>query len=132
MYDALAKPNSGRVKVSFTVGDEPPYDFAITFDKGWERFRCDAEPLPEGAKAPTKFRAAKPEIWVRNENCLLLQRPGTHAISKYEKDFWLQSIDPLPLDPRLLGVLSDGFVFQRMDLTLEIYKKKLSEQSIES
>jgi hypothetical protein len=132
MYDSLAQPNSGRVKVSFTVGHEPPYCYAITFDKGWELFRCDAEPLPAGIQQGSTPRAAKPEIWIRNKNCLLLQRPWTHVIDSYERDHWVRSIDPLPFDPRLLGVLSNTVEFERMDYTLEIFKKQLSEQALES
>ena len=134
MYAAMAQPNSGRVKVSFTAGDEPPYDFAITFDKGWDRFRCNAEPLPEkGLRLPPSpgLPNLKSGFEMKTAFCFSVQEPTPSANMK--RISGCKALIRLPLDPRgCWAVLSDGFVFQRMDLTLEIYKKKLSEQSIES
>jgi hypothetical protein len=132
MYDALTQPASGRLKVSFTVGDEPPYLYSITFDHGWELFRIDAEPLPDGAKQPRKTRAPKPEIWIRNNECQMIQSPGFHAISKYAKDFEMHSIDPLPFDIRLLGIAPSLVEFQFFNYTLEQYKKLVSKTGFET
>ena len=128
MYAAMAQPNSGRVKVSFTVGDEPPYLYSIAFDKAWKLFRCEAEALPEESKSPSTPRTPKPEIWIRNEECQMIQLRGWHAISKYAKDVEMHSIDPLPFDPRLLGIATSWIEFQRFDYTLEQYKKLISEK----